>query len=308
MKVTCIALLTIASATHGQQVADRTFQFNNTQPAFAANTGPVVCVDAAHRNVHTLDEGYYAFGTLLRGDGFRTMALREPFNSGIRDDCAVLVIANAAAPLVEDEVRQLLRWIVAGGRVLLVMDHAPYPRFVERLSTAVGASPFNGGATYRVFGTIPDTMVRRLAEESRTTIDSVLRMVGAVGSLGDHPILRGRPGADPPVRTIDTFGGSVFYPAPGMRALLRVPGGTVGEIWWPDRFSPANEPRYALDGWLAGGAGEVGSGRVVILGEAAMCSAQLAGAARTPMGMNAPLAVDNARFCLNIIRWLAGAL
>lgn len=308
MRLIVIALFTVATVTDGQQVADSAFQFSNMQPAFGPNAGPPVCVDAAHRNFHTLDGGYYAFGALLRGDGFRTMSLREPLNNGIRDDCAVLVIANAAVPLVEDEVEQLLRWIVAGGRVLLVIDHAPYPRFVERLSTALGATPFNGGATYRMFGTIPARSVRTLADQSRTTTDSVRRMLGTPGTLGNHSIVRGRPGVDPPVRTIDTFGGSVFYPAPGVHALLRVPSGTIGEIWWPKRFSPANEPRYALEGWLAAGARELGSGRVVILGEAAMCSAQVAGAERTPMGMNAPLAVDNARFCLNVIRWLAGVI
>lgn len=233
----------------------------------------------------------------------------ESLDQGVPANCTVVVIASAEEVLAQDEIAHFLRWIVGGGRLFLVMDHAPYPRVVEPLATRLGAMPFNGGATYRMFGEVPERAVRLLAEQSGTTVDTVRRTLGPQAPLGDdHPILSGRIGVDPRVRTVDTFGGSAFYPAPGVDALLRVPAGTVGEVWWPDRFSPENEPRYDLEASLVAGARELGSGRVVILAEAATCSAQVAGTERTPMGMNAPLAVDNAKFCLNIIRWLAGVI
>jgi hypothetical protein len=46
----------------------------------------------------------------------------------------------------------------------------------------------------------------------------------------------------------------------------------------------------------------------VVLGEAAMCTAQLAGPQHVPMGMNNPLAPQNAQFCLNVVHWLSGLL
>jgi hypothetical protein len=52
---------------------------------------------------------------------------------------------------------------------------------------------------------------------------------------------------------------------------------------------------------------EYGKGRVVVMGEAAMLSAQLAGPDRAPMGMNVP-GLDNRQLALNIVRWLAGVL
>jgi hypothetical protein len=52
----------------------------------------------------------------------------------------------------------------------------------------------------------------------------------------------------------------------------------------------------------------VGQGRAVVLGEAAMCTAQLAGPQRVPMGMNNPSAPQNAQFCLNVVHWLSGLL
>jgi len=47
---------------------------------------------------------------------------------------------------------------------------------------------------------------------------------------------------------------------------------------------------------------------VAVFGEAAMFTAQLAGPARMPMGMNHPLAKQNAQFALNVMHWLSGML
>jgi hypothetical protein len=47
---------------------------------------------------------------------------------------------------------------------------------------------------------------------------------------------------------------------------------------------------------------------VVVLGEAAMFTAQLAGANRSPMGMNHPAAPQNAQYALNVLHWLSGLL
>jgi hypothetical protein len=47
---------------------------------------------------------------------------------------------------------------------------------------------------------------------------------------------------------------------------------------------------------------------VAFFGEAAMFSAQVSGPQRLPMGMNAPLAEQNAQFVLNVLRWLVGVI
>jgi hypothetical protein len=39
-----------------------------------------------------------------------------------------------------------------------------------------------------------------------------------------------------------------------------------------------------------------------------MFSAQVSGPQRNPMGMNNPAAPQNARFLLNVLHWLSGAL
>ena len=63
-----------------------------------------------------------------------------------------------------------------------------------------------------------------------------------------------------------------------------------------------------MGGWLQGATRRVGQGRVAFFGEAAMFSAQVAGREKRPMGMNAPLAEQNAQFALNTLHWLSGVI
>jgi len=50
-----------------------------------------------------------------------------------------------------------------------------------------------------------------------------------------------------------------------------------------------------------------GKGRVVVQGEAAMLSAQIAGPEKFKMGMNVP-GTDNKQYALNVMHWLSGLL
>ena len=52
---------------------------------------------------------------------------------------------------------------------------------------------------------------------------------------------------------------------------------------------------------------QAGKGRVVVLAEAAMLTAQIDEKTGNKFGMNAP-GNDNRAFALNVMRWLAGAL
>lgn len=328
--LTLSLLLAFASALNAQQVTDSAFTFANPDPAFEAGVGPLVCVDAGHYNFHTLDRRYYAFGKLLRGDGFRTVSVTGSFDETSLGDCGVLVIANALAvenAVVEgdpaatrarwgfphpsafdqDELAALLTWVRGGGSLLLIMDHAPFPGAVGDLASLLGVVPLDGGVTYRVFGEFDERAIQEGAEAYGLTPDRLREALGSPGTLGGHPILKGRPEVDEPVRSIMTFGGSAFFPSGEVRPLLQVAPDAFG-IVSSQQIPREAWPRYPMDGWLAGGALHYAEGRVVILGEAAMCTAQLSGPDRRPMGMNNRLSVDNPRFCLNAVRWLAGVI
>jgi hypothetical protein len=65
--------------------------------------------------------------------------------------------------------------------------------------------------------------------------------------------------------------------------------------------------RYtSIDGWSQGAYMKYGKGRLVMFGEAAMFTAQLAGPSKTRVGMNSDYAEENYKLLLNIIHWLDG--
>src|SRR5205085_11171475 len=79
------------------------------------------------------------------------------------------------------------------------------------------------------------------------------------------------------------------------------PGATAVQVQLP-----ANAAISAA-GRAQGIAFSFGKGRVVVLGEAAMLSAQLAGPNGMKFGMNRP-GIDNRQLALNIVHWLSGLL
>jgi hypothetical protein len=314
---------------HAQQIPDTVFAVPNEHPMYESGTGPVVCIDAAHHNFHTLEGRYHAFGRLVRGDGFQTRSLEQSSDEFTLENCDVVVVAGALAaqnavvegdpeatrslwdyphpPAFEPaEVRALIKWLHEGGALLLIMDHAPFPGAVSDLAALVGVVPLNGGAMYRLFGEPDPDAIGTVAQEVGYSPEQLRRALGEPGGLGDHPILRGREGIDRPVRSIMTFGGTAFLPSEGVQPLLILPTEAFGLVSTPD-ISQELWPRYRMADWVAGGAVETGQGRAVVLGEAAMCTAQLQGVDGSPMGMNHPLAGSNPQFCLNVVRWLARA-
>ena len=73
-----------------------------------------------------------------------------------------------------------------------------------------------------------------------------------------------------------------------------------------------DDPLLSVAGWLQGAVLKLDQGRVAILGEAAMCTAQFDDPGMVPgtvpEGINAPQAAHNAQFCLNVVRWLTRVL
>jgi hypothetical protein len=294
---------TLAPRATGPQVADTGFSPAVSSPAYAPNRGPLVLVDEAHHNFHTLDGRYAPFTKLLRRDGFVVSPLRARLTAGVLDSARILVIANALGarnitagwrlptpPAFEpDEVETLRAWVHAGGSLLLIADHMPFPGAAETLAGAFGVLLANGYATDSTCGA--DEFVFRRSD----------------GSLGRHPIVDGR-SAGERVDSVRTFTGQAFrLNGPG-RALLTLPTGAVVLMpvtaW---RFSDST-PRLPAEGMLQGVALPHGRGRVAIFGEAAMFSAQVSGPLRRAMGMNDRGAAQNPQFLLNVMHWLAGLL
>jgi len=311
-----------------QQVADTTFRFANASPAFAPGAGPEVCVDAGHQNFHTLDGRYATFGRLLSDDGFRPRSVAT-FSAEALRGCRVLATANArgdagasayphGSAFRAEEISAVLEWVREGGSLLLITDHPPNVGSVTPLLALLGFQPLEGYAGpspeaptgLAIFGAIDERGLAEFTARYDIPHERYRASVGEPGRLGEHAVLRGRSPSER-IASVASFTGTAFYPAAEVTPLLvfgpAATGVSVIALNLPDA-EEGEFARFPLEGWIQAGVREFGRGRVAVLGEAAMCSAQWAGAQRVTMGMNAPFASQNAQFCLNVVRWLSAVL
>lgn len=302
-------------ALHAQQVPDLDFKPPVPSPAYAAADGPRLCLDEAHHNFHTLDNRFRAFGDLARRDGYRVAPLRSLFTSAALTGCDLLVISNAQPSDAEwdtyplptpsafstAEIAVVRDWVQGGGRLLLIADHMPLAGAAAALAAAFGASFTNGFA----YPAATDAEIEAVRGGGSST-PTLFRLDS--GTLAPHPIVAGRNAAER-ITQVRSFTGQAFrWDAPDTRPLLILPAEYVSLeplIAWQFK---ADTPVRRVGGWWQGGTRRVGAGRVALFGEAAMFSAQVAGAQRRPMGMNAPMAEQNAQFTLNVLHWLTGVI
>lgn len=325
------ALILLAVNLSAQQVADTLYRFENVSPAYAAGAGPQVCIDEAHFNFHTAARRYKPFAELLRGDGYRVKGFPSAFSRETLSDCRVLLISNAAAEansedwpfphpsaFSREEINEVVLWVRGGGSLFLIVDHAPMPGAAGDLATVLGVHMLDGYARSSadpdaptgevVFGAVHEEHWQEAAELFGIPYQHYRRIIANPGRLAPHPIVKGR-SPEEEVDVVVTFTGHAFYPSENVEPILIFGPKAVSQISLEENFQEVraqDEPKFSVGGWLQGAALRVGGGRVVILGEAAMCTAQIAGRNRSPFGMNAPQASQNAQFCLNAVHWLSG--
>jgi uncharacterized protein (DUF2249 family) len=304
-KIIALALSVLVAASlsarsaNAQQVADTSFEPPIPDPTYRAGRGPVVLLDEAHFNFHTAEGRYKPFAELLRRDGYVVKASRLKFSRASLRGGRILVIANPLAErnqtdwslptpsaFTPEEVSAVREWVRGGGSLLLIADHMPFPGAAGTLARAFGVRFSNG---YAVDVKAQGPMLFKLSD----------------GSLKEHPITTGRGEAER-VTSVATFTGAAFQVEGDAQPLL-VLGPSVSSFLTSVAGQITNEtPRFPVGGWYQGAVLRFGKGRVCVFGEAAMFSAQLAGPNRNPMGMNAPVASQNPRFLLNVMRWLSG--
>jgi hypothetical protein len=224
---------------------------------------------------------------LLRADGYRVEENSRPLVDGSLDSARVLIIANALGPVNHEnepafsarEDTVLATWVAHGGSLLFIADHAPFGAAVADLAQQFGVK------MYLAFA--------RDDEHSGWDNEKII-FTRYNGLLGDHPITRGR-SAGERVDTVRTFTGQSLSVPPGATALLRMSDNSYD---WESR-----KVRHPAKGHAQGIALVYGTGRVVMLGEAGLLSAQV-DPLGFKMGMNAG-GSDDRQFALNILHWLS---
>jgi len=317
MKLTALALsvaaLALATPLLAQeQMGDPDFRPVVANPAYSAD-GPRILLDEAHGGVQTMGGRYAGFAALVRADGYRitsgTAKLDQP---GALDGVDVLVISNPArngdhpSAFTGAEIAAVEHWVRAGGSLLLAADHAPHGAAAEALGAAFGVAMGKGYA------------VQRTRDGLTSNLDFPRE------ALGDHPIISGR-SAGERIDLVHTFTGQSLAGPAGSVVLLAMSDDTREAADLPTRQRihdriEAGEPAETVIAELTtparpaqGLAFTHGQGRVVVLGEAGMLTAQIvrfpeeSGRPDMRFGLQTE-GHDDQQFALNILHWLTGLL
>lgn len=283
----------------GGQMADPNFDAKVADPAYK-KSGPKVLFDEAHNNFHTANGRYKPFADLITSDGYQVVPNKEKFSREVLKGHDILVISNALGaprmndpgagnPAFTDEESDAVRdWVKEGGSLLLIADHAPMgganqglgQRFAVDMSKMFTVDPENRDKESQNPGFIVYT------RES--------------GRLADHPVTSGRNEKERINKIITFTGQSLKGPADSV-AFLKL-ADTARDAMPGQNTNPASAA-----GRSQGIALKFGKGRVIVMGEAGMLSAQVAGPQRVPFGMNRP-GIDNRQLALNLMHWLSGLL
>jgi hypothetical protein len=196
---------------------------------------------------------------------------------------------GAANPAFTDEECDAVRdWVKDGGSLLLIADHTPMGAANQILAQRFGVD------MSKMF-TLDEQNYDKESDNPGFII-----YTRESGRLADHPVTRGRNDSERINKIITFTGQSLKGPADSV-AFLKLADTAQDALPGPN-----NVPVSAA-GRAQGIAMKFGKGRVIVLGEAAMMSAQVVGPQRKPFGMNRP-GIDNRQLALNIMHWLSGLL
>lgn len=293
-----LSVLSLSSvAALAQQLPDPEFDTSVANPAYKKD-GPRVMFDEAHHNFHTTEGRYKPFVDLLMNDGYRVIRNRQSFTKTSLSSFKVLVIANAlgaeemddngadASAFTEEECQAVQDWVKGGGSLLLIADHAPFGGAAAALGNRFSVD-MSKGFTYDPANSAPDS-------------PSLLIFSRENKLLATHPITEGR-NQEERLNNVQSFTGQSLKGPDDSIAILKL-SDTAKDT--PNREADSS---VSAAGRAQVIALKFGKGRVVVQGEAAMLSAQIAGQNKQKMGMNVP-GNDNRQYALNLMHWLSGLL
>lgn len=280
---------------------DRRFDVSVAVPDYTTDP-PRILFDQGHNNAHKMDGKYEPFAKLMMNDGYVMSHYEGTFAPDALRQGNVLVIVNAsggtnpqlfgfnlpflrkgrrdAPAFTPAEIQVVTDWVRDGGSLLLVADHYPFGSAAAALAQAFGVTMHCG--------------FTEIAKQYPGQTDpGSIEYTRANGLLLGNVVNDGRNLPERINRVVSFTGQSLDGP-PDAIVLLRLPVYAKEFVPPPPNF----EEKPAGD--AQGVAFEFGKGRVVVLGEAGMLTAQVEGG--KPFGMNSD--PENMVFALNVMHWL----
>lgn len=294
-----LTILCTGFSVFSQQVPDTLYSPVITSAAYPENKGTTIHIDRGHRNFHTRNNRFRPFSNVLAKDGYRVVDYNGMFEKDSLRDISILVVSNALAqsaraPFVtptesaftKDEIKVLNQWVKEGGSLFLIADHMPFAGAAASLAKSFGFHFYDSfvfdaeGQGIFDFTRLNSMLVETSITEGRSQNDRI-----------SH---------------IKTFTGQAFDIPTEATSILSLTEEHI--VFMPDTMWVFNDETQSFPAkHLSQGAYMTyGKGRIVVFGEAAMFTGQLAGPDRVKVGMNAYDAEENFQLLLNVVHWLDG--
>jgi len=296
-----LIFLILPNCLFSQQVADTSYHPIIQNPTYDKGKGSTVFIDEGHYNFHRKNGRYKAFSNLLIEDGYLVKEYSGKFVKKKLSRVKILVISNALnkknrtawyvptySAFTKREVKLLRNWVSEGGNLFLIADHMPFAGASNDLAAKFGFEFTNGF--------VLDTISKGPALFNLKE-----------GTLNESIITKGRDSTES-VDQVATFTGQGFKLPDDATSILTFNESYVNML--PDTPFVFDEKttKFNAQELSQGAYKKYGTGKIVVFGEAAMFTAQVAGPEKTKMGMNNKVAPENHQLLLNIIHWLDGKL
>lgn len=290
------------SSCNAQQKPDKKYDVSVKTQTYISNH-PKVLFDEGHNNMHTLKGTYSPFVNLIMNDGYIVQKNTSAFSKRSLEEFSILVISNAKGgkrnfkykpAFTDTECKVVKEWILQGGSLLLIADHYPLGSAANNLSSQFGVHMYNGEVYDSIYFEGDSTFRDKLVFSRENSL------------LQDNEITNGKNSNESITKVVSDRGQSLSIPDSAI-VLLRLSKHSYhilpDSIWdiGKTTYTRFTDPSPAY-GNCQGLAIKAGKGRVVILGEAAMLTAQQYKGEK--FGMNTP-GNDNKQFALNIMHWLS---
>lgn len=278
--------------------ADNNFDVTISEPTYSTKK-PNVLFDEGHNNIHKTTDTYKPFATLIKNDGCDLMATEKQITNEVLSGFDIYIIANArgkgdlndSPAFTEQECNTIKEWVNNGGSLLLITDHFPMGSAVERLANKFGVDMQKGMVQDSVY------------HDKSSTDESQLEFSRENKLLADCDITKG-------VDKVITFTGQSIKGNDSCISFLNLSDLAYDMTAKTEVIKDGNDTRVnvtfdkpqSAKGRSQGLALKHGKGKVIVLGEAAMLTAQVD---RDDSKFGMSVNPDNKKLALNIIHWLA---
>jgi hypothetical protein len=292
------ALLLSSCSERPLAIPDNDFDVSVANPTYL-NNKPKVLFDEGHNNVHKTTDTYKPFATLIQNDGCELKTTDKQITSEVLSGFDIYIISNARGTgdlndtpaFTEQECNTIQKWVNDGGSLLLITDHYPMGSAVEMLANKFGVEMQKG--------MVQDSVYHDMSSKD----ESQLEFSRGNKLLKTCEITNG-------IEKIITFTGQSIKCNDSCVSFLNLSDVAYDLSPKTEVIKDGNDTRVnvtfdnpqSAKGRSQGLSLKYGKGKVILLGEAAMLTAQLT-RDNSKFGMS--VNPDNKKLALNIIHWLA---